>query len=62
MKLLKRLRELRNESNVEFNIEKTNTTNGQHQDLLGVGSTTLDDILRLNTSETNHRGIYQHQD
>lgn len=62
MKLLKRLRELRSESNIEFNIGETNATNNQHQDLLGIGSTTVDDILRLNITELHHRRFHQHQD
>jgi hypothetical protein len=62
MKLLNRLRELRSESNIRSNIEETNTTNSQYQDLIGVGSTTLDDILRLNIAETHPRSFYHHQD
>lgn len=62
MKLLNRLRELRSELNIEFNIEEAKITDSQHQDLLSVESTTVDDILKINITATNLRRFYQHQD
>lgn len=57
MKLLNRLRELRKETNNDdknMNI----SINNQHQDLLGIGATTSDDILRLNIADTHHTNLY----
>lgn len=66
MKLLNRLRDLRNETNRdETNTEYKNVEvllNNQHQDLLGVGTTTSDDILRLNIADTHHANLYRLQD
>ena len=65
MKLLNRLRDLRNEANNEFANTDYNSVealeNNQHQELLGVGTTTIDDILRLNIADTQHHKFHGHQ-
>lgn len=66
MKLLNRLRDLRNEINTEYtNMDYSCveiSVKNQHQDLLGVGTTTIDDILRLNIADTQHQKFYGHKD
>ena len=47
MKLLNRLRELRNELHPEWMTEEIDNTN-QHLETIGIGATTIDDIARLN--------------
>jgi hypothetical protein len=61
MKLLNRLRDLRNETINGYNYD-TLPVDDQHQDLLGVGTTTTDDILRLNIADTHHANLYRQQD
>lgn len=61
MKLLNRLRDLRNETNTECKNAEV-LVNNQYQDLLGVGTTTSDDILRLNIADTHHTNLYHLQD
>jgi hypothetical protein len=54
MKLLNRLRELRGELHPEWNINEADTTfnTNQHLDTIGIGATTIDDIVRLNIDNT----------
>lgn len=61
MKLLNRLRDLRNETMVEDKNDEMPASN-HHHELLGVGTTTTDDILRLNIADTHHRNLYRQQD
>lgn len=48
MKLLNRLRELRNELHPEWMIEEIDNNINQHLETIGIGTTTIDDITRLN--------------
>ena len=62
MKLLTRLRDLRKENITESKNVDT-LVNNQHQNILGVGTTTVDDILRLDIANTHHHSFYyEHQD
>jgi hypothetical protein len=51
MKLLNRLRELRNELHPEWMIEEIN--NNQHLETIGIGATTIGDIARLHVVHFN---------
>ena len=53
MKLLQRLRELRNELHPEWVIEQIDTKENQHHETIGIGATTIDDIARLNIAHFN---------
>ena len=48
MKLLQRLRELRNELHPEWMIEQIDAKENQQLETIGIGATTADDIARLN--------------
>ena len=52
MKLLNRLRELRDEHQNRAH-EHTDDIDYQHLDTIGVGTTTIDDIIRLNLEHRN---------
>lgn len=54
MKLLNRLRDLRAETIAGFKTDNVLVDN-QYDDLLGVGTTTCDDILRLNIADNQHQ-------
>jgi hypothetical protein len=60
MKLLTRLRELRNESNIDklfdnfhFSVELSQTELMRHDETMGIGTTTYDDIKRLNVANSD---------
>ena len=48
MKLLNRLRELRRELRPEWMVEDVDIHANQHQDTIGIGAATIDDVSRLN--------------
>lgn len=55
MKLLTRLRELRNDNtadklfdNLPFSLEQHQSEHMRHDEVMGIGTTTYDDIQRLN--------------
>ena len=56
MKLLNRLRELRNELHPEWMIEEIDNNNNQHLETIGIGAATMDDITRLNIDSFNSNG------
>jgi hypothetical protein len=58
MKLLNRLRELRSELHPEWDIDEADTTfnTNQHLETIGIGATTIDDIIRLNVVHFNLEG------
>ena len=66
MKLLNRLRDLRNETNSEqTNREQISDdvlVSEQHQDLLGLGTATIEDVLRLNIADKHLTNLYLSQD
>lgn len=62
MKLLNRLREMREEHTEEeyapdehsfYAFEEVDETDDYHLDTIGVGTTTVDDIIRLNVEHRN---------
>ncbi len=61
MKLLNRLRELREEQDHEayepdehaYAYDDTDEVDDEHSDVIGVGTTTVDDIIRLNVEHRN---------
>ena len=53
MKLLQRLRELRNELHPEWMIEQIDSKENQHIETIGIGAKTVHDIARLNTVHCN---------
>jgi len=62
MKLLTRLRELRNESTIDklfdsfhFSVELSQPELMRHDEAMGIGTTTYDDIHRLNAENSNFR-------
>ncbi len=59
MKLLTRLRELRNEIGND-STRNQSTINDQHLETIGVGATTIDDILRLNIAYTHFENRQYH--
>lgn len=61
MKLLNRLRDLRNETNSE-QISDDVLVGEQHQDLLGLGTATIEDVLRLNIADKYLTDLYRSQD
>ena len=56
MKLLNRLRELRNELHPEWMIEEIDSKANKHQETIGIGAATIDDITRLNVDGFNSNG------
>ena len=57
MKLLQRLRELRNELHPEWMIEQIDAKENQHIETIGIGATTVDDIARLNIAQRNFENL-----
>jgi hypothetical protein len=60
MKLLTRLRELRHENTIDklfdnfyFSVELSQSELMRHDEAMGIGTTTYDDIQRLNTENSN---------
>ena len=60
MKLLTRLRELRNDSTIDklfdnfhFSVELSQSELTRHDEAMGIGTTTYDDIQRLSIENSN---------
>jgi hypothetical protein len=60
MKLLTRLRELRNESTIDklfdnfhFSVDLSQSELTRHDEAIGIGTTTYDDIQRLNVENSD---------
>ena len=57
MKLLNRLRELRNDLYSENMVDMIHTKENQHHETIGIGATTIDDIARLNIAHISLKNL-----